>query len=55
MDKKELQELAREYTQLMNGVGHVRIIAFDYYEDNNYCFDGITPSYKYYYEKSGKK
>jgi hypothetical protein len=34
----------------------ISVFDFDYFsEDNDYCYDGITPSYKFFYEKSSKK
>jgi hypothetical protein len=57
-EREEFQELAREYMKLKLTERSEIISVFGFYyfsENNDYCYDGITQSYKYYYEKSGKK
>jgi hypothetical protein len=57
-EREEFLELAREYLKLKltERSQNISVFDFDYFSENNdYCYDGITPSYKYYYEKSGKK
>jgi hypothetical protein len=53
-ERNEFKELVREYMKFKptERSQEISINDFDCFsEDNNYCYDGITPSYKAYYEK----